>query len=126
MKRVDLIRHLETRRCQFFREGSKHSVYVNRSKQASSTVPRHREINEFLVRKILSRLTNFATRQEQMKFARSHVEDPKPSSDKESTIEASWACEIERRIAEIEAGEETLGWEEVRARILAALEASHT
>jgi len=52
MKRVDLIRHLKANDCEFFREGSKHSVYVNRAKRTSSTVPRHREINEYLTRKI--------------------------------------------------------------------------
>ena len=44
MKRLDLIRHLEQHGCAFLREGAKHSVYVNRAKRKSSTVPRHREI----------------------------------------------------------------------------------
>jgi hypothetical protein len=52
MKRIDLIRHLEEEGCEFFREGSKHTVYVNRSTRTSSSIPRHREINEFLARKI--------------------------------------------------------------------------
>lgn len=52
MKRTDLIRHLESNGCVLLREGSKHSVYVNRPSRKSSTVPRHREINEFLARKI--------------------------------------------------------------------------
>jgi len=52
MKRVDLIRHLEQHGCTFHREGSKHTVYVNRAKRKTSTVPRHREINEYLSRKI--------------------------------------------------------------------------
>ncbi len=52
MKRLDLIRHLEQHGCAFLREGAKHSVYVNRAKQKSSTIPRHREINDFLARKI--------------------------------------------------------------------------
>jgi hypothetical protein len=34
------------------REGKKHTVYVNRAAQASSTVPRHREIKDFLASKI--------------------------------------------------------------------------
>jgi len=29
-----------------------HTVYVNRSARKSSTVPRHREVNDFLARKI--------------------------------------------------------------------------
>jgi hypothetical protein len=52
MKRADLIRHLERYDCEFLREGSKHTVYVNRMAQRSSTIPRHREINDFLARKI--------------------------------------------------------------------------
>jgi len=52
MKRIDLIRHLEAHACEIFREGSKHTVYVNRGKHTSSTIPRHREVNEYLTRKI--------------------------------------------------------------------------
>jgi predicted RNA binding protein YcfA (HicA-like mRNA interferase family) len=52
MKRRDLIRHLETHGCVLLREGAKHSVYVNRQSGKVSTVPRHREINDFLARKI--------------------------------------------------------------------------
>jgi mRNA interferase HicA len=52
MKRLDLIRHLEQRGCALLREGARHSVYVNRATGKSSTVPRHREINDFLARKI--------------------------------------------------------------------------
>jgi predicted RNA binding protein YcfA (HicA-like mRNA interferase family) len=52
VKRVDLIRHLEQHGCALFREGGSHSVYVNRRTRKSSSVPRHREINEFLARKI--------------------------------------------------------------------------
>jgi len=52
VKRVDLIRHLEAHGCQFLREGASHTVYVNREARKTSTVPRHREINDFLARKI--------------------------------------------------------------------------
>jgi predicted RNA binding protein YcfA (HicA-like mRNA interferase family) len=52
VKRVDLIRHLEQHGCVLFREGGSHSVYVSRRTRKSSSVPRHREINEFLARKI--------------------------------------------------------------------------
>ena len=52
MKRLDLIRHLEQHGCVLFREGGNHSVYLNRRTRKSSSVPRHREINEFLARKI--------------------------------------------------------------------------
>jgi hypothetical protein len=38
------------------REGGNHTVYVNRVAMKVSTVPRHREINEFLTRKICREL----------------------------------------------------------------------
>jgi predicted RNA binding protein YcfA (HicA-like mRNA interferase family) len=52
MKRRDLVRHLGRHGCEFLREGGSHTVYVNRRTRKSSTVPRHREVFEFLVRKI--------------------------------------------------------------------------
>ena len=52
MKRIDLIRHLEQHGCEFQRQGSNHTVYVNRKVRRSSAVPRHREVNDFLARKI--------------------------------------------------------------------------
>ncbi|HEX7181693.1 MAG TPA: type II toxin-antitoxin system HicA family toxin [Thermoanaerobaculia bacterium] len=52
MKRRDLIQHLEAQGCELLREGSRHSVYTNRKARKNTTVPRHREINEFLARKI--------------------------------------------------------------------------
>lgn len=52
MKRLDLIRHLERLGCQLLREGGSHSVYVNRVAGKATTVPRHREINDFVARKI--------------------------------------------------------------------------
>ena len=52
MKRRDFVRHLESHGCELLREGRNHSVYVNRPKRKVSTVPRHRELNEFLARKI--------------------------------------------------------------------------
>jgi predicted RNA binding protein YcfA (HicA-like mRNA interferase family) len=48
MKRVDLIRHLEAHGCTFLREGRRHTVYVNLNTRKVSTVPRHREINDFM------------------------------------------------------------------------------
>lgn len=52
MKRRDLIRHLEAHGCELFREGGNHSVYINRRDKIVSAIPRHREINDFLARKI--------------------------------------------------------------------------
>jgi putative addiction module component (TIGR02574 family) len=40
----------------------------------------------------------------------------------DSDVEAAWAAEIERRIAEVESGDaETSSWEEARTRIRATL-----
>ena len=52
MKRIDLIRHLEKHGGEFLRQGSNHTVYVSRKARRSSAVPRHREVNDFLARKI--------------------------------------------------------------------------
>jgi predicted RNA binding protein YcfA (HicA-like mRNA interferase family) len=53
MKLRDLIRHLERHGCEKLREGGNHTVYVNRVKQKSTALPRHREINDFLAKKII-------------------------------------------------------------------------
>ncbi len=52
MKRKDLLRHLELHGCEFLREGGNHTVYVNRAAQKVSAIPRHREVNDLLARKI--------------------------------------------------------------------------
>jgi predicted RNA binding protein YcfA (HicA-like mRNA interferase family) len=52
MKRRGLLRHLERHGCALLREGGNHTVYVNRGKGKASTIPRHREVNDFLARKI--------------------------------------------------------------------------
>lgn len=52
MKRIDLVRHLEAHGCRLLREGANHTVYLNPTTRRISTVPRHREINDFLARKI--------------------------------------------------------------------------
>ena len=52
MKRVDLIKHLSEHDCELMREGSRQSVYVNPIANHVTAVPRHREINDYLVRKI--------------------------------------------------------------------------
>jgi len=52
MKRVDLIKHLRKHSCTLLREGAKHSLFKNPESNRTSTVPRHREINDFLARKI--------------------------------------------------------------------------
>ena len=52
MKRRDFIRYLEDHGAEFLREGSNHTVYVNRKMRKASTIPRHREIDDYLVKKI--------------------------------------------------------------------------
>ncbi|MBI4810961.1 MAG: type II toxin-antitoxin system HicA family toxin [Ignavibacteriales bacterium] len=52
MKRIDVIRYLEQQGCKFLREGRRHTVYYNPMNRKTSTVPRHREIIDVLVRKI--------------------------------------------------------------------------
>jgi predicted RNA binding protein YcfA (HicA-like mRNA interferase family) len=52
MKLRDLLRHLERHGAEFLREGGSHTVYVNRIAGKSSSIPRHREINDFTARKI--------------------------------------------------------------------------
>jgi hypothetical protein len=52
LKHQDLLRHLKAHGCELLREGRRHSVFVNRASGKVSTVPRHREINDFLARKI--------------------------------------------------------------------------
>jgi predicted RNA binding protein YcfA (HicA-like mRNA interferase family) len=52
VKRVDLIRHVEAHGCRLLREGGSHSVYLNPAERRASTVPRHREVDDFLARKI--------------------------------------------------------------------------
>jgi mRNA interferase HicA len=52
VKRADLVRHLRGSGCDLLREGGNHSVFVNRCAGKASAVPRHREINEVLARRI--------------------------------------------------------------------------
>lgn len=52
MKRRSLVRHIESMGCEFLREGGNHSIYVNRGEKKTTTIPRHREIDENLAKKI--------------------------------------------------------------------------
>ena len=56
MNRQLLVSHLEKMGCELLREGGKHSVYVNRQKKKVTTVPRHREIDENLAKRIFKDL----------------------------------------------------------------------
>ena len=52
MKHRELLRHLVEQGCELLRKGSRHSVFHNPKEQTTSTVPRHREVDDFLARKI--------------------------------------------------------------------------
>ena len=52
MKRRDLIHHIQQHGCEFLREGANHTVYVNRKEKKVTTIPRHREIDDNLAKKI--------------------------------------------------------------------------
>jgi mRNA interferase HicA len=52
VKRADPIRHVLAEGCELLWEGARHSLYVHRTSRGVSAIPRHREINDFLARKI--------------------------------------------------------------------------
>ncbi|MEE9247376.1 MAG: type II toxin-antitoxin system HicA family toxin [Dehalococcoidia bacterium] len=56
MKRRDLISHLTKEGCILHREGAKHSVFLNPENGHLTTVPRHRNIEILLARKICRQL----------------------------------------------------------------------
>jgi len=57
MKRRDLISKIEEAGGRLLRNGGKHDIYHNPKNGHSEPVPRHREINELLAKKILRTLT---------------------------------------------------------------------
>ena len=52
MKRRGVIRHLESNGCALIREGSRHSWWGHQANNTRSAVPRHSELDDFLVGKI--------------------------------------------------------------------------
>jgi predicted RNase H-like HicB family nuclease len=52
VRRRDLLRHLANHGCVLLREGERHSIYYNPKTAATSSMPRHTEINDFLAPKI--------------------------------------------------------------------------
>lgn len=52
MKRRDVVAHLLLHGCQLMCEGARHSLWENPFNKRISTLPRHREINDYLVKKI--------------------------------------------------------------------------
>ncbi|HTU19287.1 MAG TPA: type II toxin-antitoxin system HicA family toxin [Gemmataceae bacterium] len=58
MKRLDLVKVLESLGCELVRHGGKHDWYRNPNTGVSQPVPRHREIKEGLARRIIRMLRN--------------------------------------------------------------------
>lgn len=56
MKRIDLINRISEDGAVFVRHGSSHDLWRNVITGVSEMIPRHREINEMLARKIIRRL----------------------------------------------------------------------
>ena len=57
MKRRDLVKKIEEAGCELLRHGGRHDIYHNPATGRSEPVPRHREINEILAKKIIRSLT---------------------------------------------------------------------
>jgi mRNA interferase HicA len=58
VKRLDLIRALEQAGCVLVRHGAKHDWYRHPVTGVLQAVPRHREVNEHLARRILRLMTD--------------------------------------------------------------------
>lgn len=58
MKRNDLIKRIEGFGCVLIRHGGNHDWYTNPATGVSQPIPRHREINEHLARRIIKLLQN--------------------------------------------------------------------
>ncbi len=52
MKRRKLIKHIESSGCFFLRQGGNHTIFYNPANGKISSVPRHREIKNFVAKKI--------------------------------------------------------------------------
>jgi mRNA interferase HicA len=61
MKRRDLVAELERIGCVLLRNGAKHDIYHNPKSGKSEPVPRPREVNELLAKKILKSLAQEVT-----------------------------------------------------------------
>jgi len=53
VKHRDLIRELTKSGCELLRHGGRHDIWHNPTTGRSQPVPRHREINELLAKKII-------------------------------------------------------------------------
>jgi mRNA interferase HicA len=53
MKRSELLKYLRSQKCEFIREGSRHSWWWNPSQNKRSSIPKHAEIDDNLARQNL-------------------------------------------------------------------------
>jgi predicted RNA binding protein YcfA (HicA-like mRNA interferase family) len=58
VKHRDLVKKIEELGCVFIRHGGNHDWYHNPATKVSQPVPRHREVNEYLAKSILKKLSN--------------------------------------------------------------------
>ena len=58
MKRLDVIKTLDAFGCELVRHGAKHDWYRNPATGVLQAVPRHREINERLAKRIVRMMSN--------------------------------------------------------------------
>ncbi|HBF33005.1 TPA: addiction module toxin, HicA family [Candidatus Sumerlaeota bacterium] len=58
MKRNDLIKRLLEMNCVLIRHGGNHDWYQNPNTKMAQPVPRHNEINEYLAKSIVKKLTD--------------------------------------------------------------------
>jgi mRNA interferase HicA len=58
MKRADVIQAITQLGCVLIRHGAKHDWYRNPGTGVSQPIPRHREINEHLAKRIIRMLGN--------------------------------------------------------------------
>jgi len=56
VKRKELVKHLRGHGCELLREERSHSVWTNPANDQQTSVPRHREINDYTARGICRQL----------------------------------------------------------------------
>ncbi len=57
MKRKDLLKIIESKDCVFVRHGGNHDWYRNPQVNKSQAIPRHKEIEDGLAKRIIKRLS---------------------------------------------------------------------
>jgi len=49
MKREKLIKYLKKHNCETYREGKRHTIFINRNNNQLTAVPRHTDVNDKLI-----------------------------------------------------------------------------